>query len=370
MPKQKDSIETHTDNADITLPQKGDLAKIISSNSLLANSFDKPAMRGFAPAFQDIVDYIVKITHEIWEERGIGRLYEYYSTNMRIHTSSGDIYTRDKVIESTIQALAAFPDRRLYADEVIWHGDDETGYFTSHRLTHEGHNWGHTRYGPPTGKKVSYRAIADCSVVEGVIVEEWLVRDELSLIYQLGFDVYETARAMAQRESDIGQQLTVPAEPDRLRGQLPPEPAPAESAEFNIEHFVKRAIHEVWNWRLLNKVDDYYNPQYICESASGRALYGRNQFRTYILSLLSPFPNLAVSVDHFCALHDGPNRYRTATRWTMMGTHTGPGIYGQPTGKPIRIMGVSHHLVDNGKFVQEWTLFDEFALLKQLYRPD
>ena len=27
------------------------------------------------------------------------------------------------------------------------------------------------------------------------------------------------------------------------------------------------------------------------------------------------------------------------------------------------------HVVENGRFVQEWTIFDEFALLKQLYRP-
>ena len=69
------------------------------------------------------------------------------------------------------------------------------------------------------------------------------------------------------------------------------------------------------NWRLLNKVEDYYSPQYICESASGRVLYGRNQFINYVLSLLSAFPNLAVSIDNFCALHDQPGRYRSATRW-------------------------------------------------------
>ncbi|KAA3655756.1 MAG: hypothetical protein DWQ04_33040 [Chloroflexi bacterium] len=363
MTKQLD-LESHKPPFDITLQNKGDLTHILS-----ANNIDTPAMRGFDPEFQDIVDYIVKITHEIWEERGIGRLYEYYGTNMRIHTSNGDIYTRDKVIEGTIQSLAAFPDRRLYADEVIWQGNDESGYFTSHRLTHEGHNWGHSPYGPPTGKKISYRAIADCAIVEGVIVEEWLVRDELSLIAQLGFDVFEMAQTMAAQECDISKQLTVPSEPDRLRGQLPPEAAPLDSQEFNIEQFVSKALHEVWNWRLLNKVEKYYAPQYICESASGRVIYGRNQFLTYILSLLSPFPDLAISVDHFCALQDDPNRYRTATRWTMMGTHTGPGIYGDPTGNQIRIMGVSHHLVENGKFIQEWTLFDEFALLKQLYKP-
>jgi predicted ester cyclase len=348
---------------DIVLHSKGDVAQILS-----ADGFGEPAMRGFEPKFQDIVDYIVKITHEIWEERGIGLLYDYYGTNMRIHTSSGDIHTREKVIENTIQALAAYPDRRLYADEVIWRGNDVEGYYTSHRLTHEGHNWGHTRYGPPTGKKVSYRAIADCVVVEGVIVEEWLVRDELKLVYQLGFDVHEMARQLAQREGCEHPPVNVTAEPDRLRGQLPPEPAPTDSAEFQIEQFVTRALHEVWNWRLLNKVNDYYSPQYICESASGRVLYGRNQFRTYILSLLSPFPNLAIAIDHFCALADGAGRYRTATRWTMQGTHTGPGIYGPPSGQSIRIMGISHHLVENGKFIQEWTLFDEFALLKQLYR--
>ena len=357
-------MDKHNTHFDVTLHQKGDLANILSTDGL-----DLPTMRGFDPQFRDIVDYIVKITHEIWEERGIGRLYEYYGTNMRIHTSSGDIYTRDKVIESTIQSLAGYPNRRLYADEVIWKGDDESGYYTSHRLTHEGNNWGHTQYGPPTGKRISYRAIADCAVVEGVIVEEWLVRDELSLIAQLGFDVFDMAQKMATEEAEISQQLTIPSEPDRLQGQMPPEPAPSNSSEFDVERFIRSAMHKIWNWRLLNKVEDYYSPQYICESASGRTLYGRNQFLNYILSLLSPFPDMAVSVDHFCALPDGLNRYRTATRWTMMGTHTGPGIYGTPTGNQIRIMGISHHLVENGRFIQEWTLFDEFALLKQLNRP-
>ncbi len=357
------SEDTQSLLSDTTLPGKGDLVRILSSNNT-----NEPGMRGFDPKFGDIIDYIIKITHEIWEERGIGRLYDYYGTNMRIHTSNGDIYSRDKVIEGTIQTLAAFPDRRLYGDEVIWTGDDHSGYFTSHRLTHEGHNWGHTNYGPPTGRKVSYRAIADCYIVENVIVEEWLVRDELSLIYQLGFDVHELARKFAEQEDGSAPLATVPSEADRLRGQLPPEPY-ADEAESDIENFVRQSIHEIWNWRLLNKIEEYYRPNYLCDTASGRQLYGRGQFTNYILSLLSPFPDLALSIDHFCALNDGPDRYRTATRWTMMGTHTGPGIYGTPTGNQIKIMGISHHLVENGRFVQEWTVFDEFALLKQLYRP-
>jgi len=348
-----------------TLQDKGDLTHIIAMDGAQA-----PTMRGFAPKFQDIIDYIIKSTHEIWEERGIGRLYEYYGTNMHVHTSDGGVYTRDQVIEATIQSLAAFPDRRLYGDEVIWTGNDTDGFYTSHRLTHEGHNWGPTHYGAATGRRVNYRAIADCKVVEGRIVEEWLARDELTLIYQLGFDVNEMAKKAALDDADLDTQYSVPSEVDRLRGQLPPRELPtSDSIEFSVEELVRRSIHETWNWRLLNKVSDYYDSGYLCISASGRQFYGLNQYRTYILSLLSPFPDLAVHVDHFCYLQKDEDKYRTATRWTMMGTHTGPGVYGKPTGNQIRIMGISHHLIEAGKFMKEWTVFDEFALLKQLCRP-
>ena len=140
--KKETPISTNGQGSnDLTLQSRGNLTNILT----LDHQAEKPAMKGFDPQFRDIVDYIIKITHEIWEERGIGRLYEYYGTNMRIHTSDGTIMGREKVIAGSIQALAAFPDRRLYGDEVIWTGNDEDGWFSSHRLTHEGHNWGATQ---------------------------------------------------------------------------------------------------------------------------------------------------------------------------------------------------------------------------------
>jgi len=32
-----------------------------------------------------------------------------------------------------------------------------------------------------------------------------------------------------------------------------------------------------------------------------------------------------------------------------------------------RILGISHHLIQDGRIQNEWTLFDEFALLKQIH---
>lgn len=326
------------------------------------------SMEGFDPKFTDFVDYIIRITHEIWEEKAVGKLYDYYANTIQIHTSDGTIYGREAVMAGTLATLAAYPDRRLYGDDVIWGGNDKVGFYSSHRITHKGTNRGWSIYGPPTGKAIHYHAIADCFCLRNMVVEEWLIRDELTLVHQLGLDPIATAKAMARKQTGTGILEAPVSDVERGIGQMPP-PSLAATPEFEPENFVHRAIHDLWNWRLLNKVREYFAETITLESASMRRLNGHNDYQAYILSLLAPFPDMAVTVEHFCSVGDSKNGYRTATRWRMRGTHTGYGIYGEPTGNRINILGVSHHLIKDGKIQREWTLFDEFALLKQIHRP-
>ncbi len=360
--------ENGTDNHQVSVYQKGDIRHILQPDA------DRhPDMGGFDAEFKDIVDYIIKITHRIWEEKAVGLIYTYYLHNAVIHTSSGDIYGRDAVVAGTLQTLAAFPDRRLYGDEVIWkHDENQQAFYSSHRITHEGYNTGHTAYGKPTGRHIRYRAVADCIVKDNQVIEEWLVRDEVLLIQQLGFDPHALARAFAHKEAATQPTPPLLGEIERTQGQFPPmllEPLPTDAAQFDIEAFIRHSWHEIWNWRMLNKVNAYYDENITCESASGRRIYSLGSYKAYVLSLMSPFPDLKIQVDHFCAIGDDHQGYRAATRWTLQGTHTGPGIYGEPTGHRITIIGVTHQLVQNGRITREWTLFDEFALLKQLYAP-
>lgn len=356
-------IVQNNERANITLQNKVDIQFMNDANGTRQQS-----MEGFDPKFTDFVDYIIRVTHEIWEEKAIGKLYDYYANTMEIHTSGGTIYGRDAVLAGTIATLAAYPDRRLYGDEVIWGGDDKVGFYSSHRLTHAGTNRGWSLYGPPTGNKVKYQAIADCFARNNMIVEEWLVRDELTLIHQLGLDPVKTAKEMAKKEADNNVGYQIAGDVERGTGQMPPPVIPA-SETFEPENFITRAIHEVWNWRLLNKVRDYFAETITLESASMRRIKGHNDYQAYVLSLLSPFPDLRVTPEHFCYVGDEQVGYRTATRWRMRGTNTGYGIYGEPTGNPINILGISHHLIKDGKIQAEWTLFDEFELLKQVHRP-
>lgn len=326
------------------------------------------SMKGFDPKFTDIVDYIIRITHEIWEEKSVGKLYEYYANTIQIHTPGGTTYGRESVIAGTLATLAAYPDRRLYGDEVIWTGDDVQGFYSSHRITHTGTNRGWSAYGAPTGKSIRYRAIADCVIRENVVVEEWLVRDELTLVHQLGLDPVPTAKRMAKQDLANGWRPPMPSDVERGIGQLPPAPPDSANADAP-ETQIKNMFHEVWNWRLLDRVRHYFADTIAAESASQRKMHGHNEYQAYVLGLLAPFPDLVFTPEHVCSIGNARDGYRVATRWRIRGTHTGYGTYGPPTGRPVHIMGITHHLVKDGKIQNEWTVFDEFTLLKQIHAP-
>ncbi len=115
-------------------------------------------MRGFDPQYTDIVDYIIRITHKIWEEKAVGYIYDTYQHNCVVHTSGGDVHGREVVVASTLQTLAGFPDRKLYGDDLIWSGNENDGFHTSHLITSVAHNTGSSSYGPPTGRRVVWRA--------------------------------------------------------------------------------------------------------------------------------------------------------------------------------------------------------------------
>ena len=349
----------------ITLQDKFDIQYLRD-----ANGRARQGMQGFNPRYADIVDYIIGVTHEIWEEKGVGKLYDYYANTTRVHSSDGTLYGRDAVMAATLGTLAAYPDRRLYGDEVIWDGDDQQGYYSSHRLVHSGTNRGWSLYGPPTHNKVRYYAIADCLCRNNMVIEEWLVRDELALVHQLGLDPVQTARDMARREAQANPAGQPDGDIERGVGQLPPPVmAPPPDGPFDPEDFARRARHEIWNWRMLNKVRDYYAEPLHAEGPSLRRIQSHNDYQGFVLALLAPFPDLAVTIERSTRCGSAAAGWRVALRWRMTGTHTGFGIYGEPTGQRINILGISHLLIQEERIQQEWTLFDEFSLLKQLHRP-
>lgn len=326
------------------------------------------SMRGFEDTYVDIIDYIVRITHRIWEEKDIGYIYDTYRHNSHVYDDYGLQYGSEKIVADTVHTINAFPDIHLFADEIIWAGDDISGFHTSHRTVISGHNTGFSRYGRPTGKKVLLWCIANCVSLENEIFNEWVIYDTANLIRQLGFDLRELAR-------DFGNLMTSDAdsagagEGERLPGQgKPPYLHPSGAGGFDVEEFLRRSYHNIWNRRMLNDVMCAYQPSLQFTGSTGRRFSGRGDYQSYVLSILAMFPDLALTIDDIYWMGNDDEGYLAAVRWSIAGSHRGNGIYGQPTGRPINMWGISQHRIVDGTITAEWMLFNEFAVMQQIFR--
>ncbi len=328
------------------------------------------SMQGFDADYTDIVDYIVRCTHKIWEDKAIGLIYTHYAHNTPVHLTDAELYGREQMVAGTLRTLAAYPDLRLYGDEVIWSGNDVDGFHTSHRVMWSGHNTGYSVYGPPTGARIQRREIAHCIVINNRILEEWSVQDETALIRQLGLDEVALAKALALAEADSGRQPYASGlgEVPRSRGQLHP-PISLDGDPANPAELPGLLYGLVWDARMLNFLGEYYAPDAVVWVPGNRRLEGHGDLTAYVLQLLGAFSDGAMQLEHVDWIGSEAEGYKVAARWTFQGTHDGPGTYGAPTGKRVRVLGISHFELQGGRVVREYMVWNEFALLKQLHWP-
>jgi predicted ester cyclase len=333
----------------------------------------RQSMRGFEDGYTDIVDYIVGITHRIWEDQDIGYVYDTYAPGCFVYDDSGAHYGVERVVEATIGAIHAFPDTRSFADDVIWAGDDEQGFVTSHRYITSGHHLAPWRWGPATGRRVDMWGIANCVIRENEIVEEWVLYNMCAKFAQLGIDVAWAAREYGNELAvTTGSDRQLP-EVDRLDGGRKPVAYPAvgpgssnPGRGFDVEPFVRALFHNVYNRRDLSAVDRAYAPTARWKGTSNRVGNGRQDVKAMARSLLATFPDLGLTVDEVYWMGNDSEGFRVSVRWTALGTHRGHALYGPPTGRRTHLWGINHLYVRGGRITEDWMMFNEFDVLAQL----
>jgi predicted ester cyclase len=323
-------------------------------------------MRGFQDTYVDIVDYIIRITHRIWEDQDVGYIYETYAPGCFVYDDSGPNYGVERVVEATIASIHAFPDTRSWADEVIWAGDDEQGFATSHRYVTTGHHLGPWRWGPPTGRKVNLWGIANCVIRENEIFEEWVLYNTASRFLQLGIDVAWAAREYGNELNRTSAERHT-SEVQRLIGGRQPEYYPPPSGPyFDVENFVRALFHNVYNRRDLHTIDRTYAPTVRWKGTSNRAGYGCNDVKGMARALLATFPDLGLQVDEVYWMGNEADGYRVSVRWTAAGTHRGYALYGRPTGRRVHLWGINQLYITNARVSEDWMMFNEFDVMAQI----
>lgn len=350
----------------------------------------------------DIVDFILGITFEIWEQRGIELIHGYYAPDVEVFGLEGRIHGAQAMVDGTRATLQAFPDRLLIGDNVVWSGDRENGFYSSHRITSPMTNLGPSAFGAATGRRVTVTNIADCVVENGVITREWLLRDNLALVRQLGFDERQAARRLAagqDKESRdwlraqtlrVHRGATAAAPPERhIAGQsasagrpgpmraavadrhsapgacAPSDRAPAATA-FDADAFAGGLLTALWDERATEKAQHCYAPYAVLHRSPIERHSGREAVIAHYAGLNRAFGNPRVSLDHVACQPFGSNGWDVAARWSLAGEHAGAFAGVAATGNPVFVLGVSHWRVVAERVAAEWTVFDQLAVLGQL----
>lgn len=347
-------------------------SEVVAVGTFDYNDFSKQEKRlqklpGFDPQYRDFVDYILKITHQIWEEKGIGVIYDTYHNNITMHLGSSNLVGIKDVIANTLQTLHAFPDRRLIGQNVIWSNYGKGGFLSSHRVLSTATNLGDSNFGPATGKKINFRTVIDCAVTNNRIHEEWLVRDNLWIVTQLGIHPDELAKRMAKTASaKINSLQSTYGLCESMEGQFMPEKY--EAKDDSVGEMILEMLSHIYNYKYINEVKKYYYDNAVVHFICDKDLNGYDEIQGMIISLLSSVPNGSYEVERVTCT-DRPNNdgYDVAVRWRLRGINEGIGFFGQPSGKHLEIMGINHYYVVDNKVREEWITFDGLDVLKQKY---
>ena len=317
-------------------------------------------MKGFSDKFTDFPDYILGITKEIWENRGLSTLNHYYSEDIPVRSPGSIVFGNTGVIGATMATLAEFPDRRLLGEDVIWSGTPEEGMLSSHRILTTATHLGDGIYGKPTGAKLRYRVIADCHAINNQINDEWLIRDQGAVVRQLGWDPKAYAVDLIEREGGLGN-CVQPFHPSI--DKVGPYTGRGNDNEWGAKY---ADILERIMSADLSVIPAEYDRAITGFYPGGVELISTDGVDDFWVKLRASFPSSAFTIDHQIGREDTMMSPRAAIRWSLTGKHDGWGAFGKPSGAEVHVMGASHVEFGPWGIRREYTLYDETSIWKQI----
>ena len=128
----------------------------------------------------------------------------------------------------------------------------------------------------------------------------------------------------------------------------------------DAKQLVQRMFDEVINQGQLDKVDEYFDADYVDHGPMGD-VPGIDNFKVLVQAWRSAFPDVHCEVRNLIQEGD-------LVAWTVhtTGTHTGDGMGFPATGKRIDTVSANLGRIRNGKAVEHWAEQGMLATLQQI----
>jgi steroid delta-isomerase-like uncharacterized protein len=124
---------------------------------------------------------------------------------------------------------------------------------------------------------------------------------------------------------------------------------------------VGRFVEEAFNRGNLDVANEIYASGFVSYESAGPVERSPEYVKGFVKAYRDAFPDGRTTVETVISESD-----RVAYRWSFRGTHEGELMGIPPTGERVTITGITVDRLSGGKIEEEWNIFDQLGLLRQL----
>jgi steroid delta-isomerase-like uncharacterized protein len=126
---------------------------------------------------------------------------------------------------------------------------------------------------------------------------------------------------------------------------------------------VRRWFEEVWNQGRTESIAKMFAADGVAHGLApdGGALKGPEAFAGFQQAFLKAFPDLKLTVEDLIEEGD-----KVAVRWSTAGTLQGDGLGVIPTGRSMKVTGMTIVRLRDGMLVEGWNNFDVLGMHQQV----
>lgn len=129
-----------------------------------------------------------------------------------------------------------------------------------------------------------------------------------------------------------------------------------------VKDIVRRFFEEALSRRAFEMLHELIAVDYILHDPQhGELPLGPGEIVRALLQLRDAFPDFAYHIEDLIAEGD-----MAAVRWLFRGTHLGPYMGHQPSGRAVSATGVSVFRISHGRLQESWAHADDLGLSRQL----
>lgn len=131
------------------------------------------------------------------------------------------------------------------------------------------------------------------------------------------------------------------------------------SKEQNIQ--AQQRLGELITNRDVEHYDEVFDTNVVDHDPAPGQAPGVEGIKQFWTDFFTAFPDVALSPDTLVA-----DEENVVVAFTITGTHTGPLMGIEPTGKAISVRGIQIGRFENGKIVERWGATDQLGILQQV----